>query len=45
VPFILSKFLFSSTNATGQIDDEREKETAKKLNVAVDIVVKDGERK
>jgi hypothetical protein len=35
-PLVLSKFLFGSTNATGQIDDERENEATKKLNEAVD---------
>jgi hypothetical protein len=33
---VLSKFLFGSTNATGQIDDGRDEEAAKKLNLAVE---------
>ena len=33
---MLSKFLFGSTNATGQIDDGRDEEAAKKLNLAVE---------
>jgi hypothetical protein len=33
---MLSKYLFRSTNGTGQIDDEREKEAMKKLNMAVE---------
>ena len=33
---MLSKFAFGSTNATGQIDGERQNEAMKKLNVAVE---------
>ena len=33
---VSSKYLFRSTNGTGQIDDEREKEAMKKLNVVVE---------
>jgi hypothetical protein len=33
---VLSKFAFGSSNATGQIDDERQNEAMKKLNVAVE---------
>jgi hypothetical protein len=33
---VLSKYLFGSTNGTGKIDDEREKEAMKKLNMAVE---------